>query len=275
MGAGLPTDAALLLQLAPDKPGGASEAMTWLVTPGDSADEEGLVGYEFAVSAPSSSEDDGGAVSTLPDVWRVTPAEGAAFAMVALPWQTGTVSGMNEHGVVVCLEAFGEDEDLSVAEGRLQLVAREILQFSDSQEEALARLEDEDLPEGLRAYIAAPGETAQTVTFGPQGSVEARETSSLPDGMAVELPDDVEAEDNGEEALSLSSAGLREALHTRHTGEAPADRHVAHVVFEPGSRRLYAAITPAGQAWVEWMEVLVEPDPEAHEEELNGQEDAA
>ncbi len=279
MGAGLPTDAALLLQLAPDRPGGASGGATWFVTPGDSADEEGLVGYEFTVSAPSSSQEDGGGVSTLPDVWRVTPAEGAAFAMVALPWQTGTVSGMNEHGVVVCLEAFGEDdEDISVAEGRLQLVARELLQFSESQEEAISRLDLEDLPEGLRAYVAAPGELAQVVTFGPQGAVEPRATSVLPEGMAVGPPGEAEDDEdagNGEEGLSLSAAELREALHTRHAGEAPADRHVAHIVFDPGSRRMYAAITPAGHAWVDWSDVLVEPDPDAYEEELTVEEDAA
>ncbi|MFP4192361.1 MAG: neutral/alkaline non-lysosomal ceramidase N-terminal domain-containing protein [Candidatus Hydrogenedentota bacterium] len=274
MGAGIPADAALLLQLAPARPGGAAGGTAYSVTPEDSADGEGLAGYEFRTAAGDAAEAQEESGSAAPDIWRITPMEGAAFAMVGLPWQTGTVSGMNEHGVVVCLEAHEEDEDISVAEGRLQLVAHEILQFSESQEEALSRLDEEDLPEGLRVYVAAPGEVAQAVSFGPQGATEPRETSVLPEGMAA-APAGDEDGGNGEEGLSLSSAALREGLHTNLTEEAPTDHHVAHIVFEPGSRRLYAAITPAGQPLADWMEVLVEPGPEAYEEEPNGQEDAA
>lgn len=274
MGAGIPADAALLLQLAPDRAGGAAGGTAYSVTPGDSVDGEGLAGYEFMTPAGEASQAQEEAVSTVPDIWRITPMEGAAFAMVGLPWQTGTVSGMNEHGVVICLEAIDEDEDLAVAEGRLQLVAREILQFTESQEEALSRLEEEDLPEGLRVYVAAPGEVMQALTFGPQGVAEARETSVLPEGMAAAPADDEDAE-NGEEGLSLSRAELGEGLHAKLAEEAPADHHVAHLVFEPGSRRLYAAITPAGQPLADWMEILVEPDPDVYEEEPNGQEDAA
>lgn len=82
------------------------------------------------------------------------PARGRAVLMPQFPWSTGTFSGMNEQGLVVCAERAPELGTPRIVAAPVEFVLRDLLQQADTAGRALALLQMQGHLRGYRILIA-------------------------------------------------------------------------------------------------------------------------
>lgn len=192
-----------------------------------------------------------------PVVMEIGLAGALRYLQIGFSWNAGVYSGMNEAGLVVCVE---RDEKLgapSLDGPPVEFVLREALQRDRSVSEVLARVEAAPHLRGYHVLIAdARGENARVVDLG------AARTTRLPVGGVLLGTDPAFAGDpetavrytraknllNAERILDSAEmeSVLRDAEAGRTGRQCILNPHTRHsVVFEPRARRLHVAF-PGG-----------------------------
>lgn len=189
-GAGLPFDAAWLLQCAPVM---ASRDTT-------SAFYRSPFCTMFAVMGPRTGPSrilvgrnlDWDA-SDVPVVAEVRPEKGRAYLSVGFPWNLGVFTGMNTAGIVVCAERSEALGTPSTDGPPVEFVLREVLQESDDMKEALARLQAAGHVRGYRVLVAEPSKpSARVIEYGRRIVVREPKDDILLGGVPTSSEDEEE-----------------------------------------------------------------------------------
>lgn len=189
-GAGLPFDAAWLLQNAPDFATSpqrdglyAAPLCTVFAVVGERAGANGaIVGCNLDWLYPET-----------PLVSVVQPDEGHGFIQVGFDWQLGALTGMNDAGVVL-----GVERNTALGEGGLSglpvaFVVRDLLQHAATYDEALAGLKAAFHLRGYQVLLVAQGAerwAGAVVSYGKAVTVRV-----LEDGLLLGVdPDEDDAD---------------------------------------------------------------------------------
>ncbi len=188
-------------------------------------------------------------------LFDVTPDAGHRFAAIGFPWTAGAFSGMNDAGLVLCVERIEELGPVSYDAAPIELVVRDILQNADSAAAALARFGEALALRGYSVLLADPdAEKARVVAFG--SDIRVREPGD--DGVLLGA-DPTSDRTNAHSAVRygrLAALIEREAivapgeiqgmLQDSDSGQPDPARicnsRTRHsVVFEPKARRMHVA----------------------------------
>lgn len=196
-GAGLPFDAVWLLQAAPlfsrleDKsPLFTAPLCTMAAATGIPAGADDLL-VARNLDWPWGDE--------LPVVSVVKPDAGLAFVQIGFPWNAGVFSGMNEAGLVLCMERLPHvTPGAETLDGPpVELILRDMLQSVDKPDTAVANLQALAHVRGVHVLVAGfngKKAAAAVVEFGPTVTVRRSETNGLLSGVdplsAAAAPDD-------------------------------------------------------------------------------------
>lgn len=179
MGAGIPFDAAWLLQCESLLP--AMEGLPVAPVPSHGT-MFGLLG-EAGAAAPLVGLYTEYAESGQPAVTEVRPDEGHVFVFAGLDWHLGAIAGMNDTGVALCLErneVLGAPDLAGLPAG---LLVRQILQYAGTFEEAIQRLEGARHLRGYHMLLvarSAAGWRGAVVTYGKRIETRTAESGMLP-----------------------------------------------------------------------------------------------
>ena len=165
VGAGMPFDAALLLQCFPTyvargngaKAYTAADCTMFAAVGRKAGAEESVVGCNFDWTGDEAI-----------GVCDVRPAEGRRYVAIGFLWHLGVFTGMNDAGLVVCAQRV---EPLGVPPSDvvpLELVLKELLETAGTVNEALERLTGLTRHRGYHVLVTDPA-TPETcvVEFGP------------------------------------------------------------------------------------------------------------
>ncbi|MCC6694712.1 MAG: neutral/alkaline non-lysosomal ceramidase N-terminal domain-containing protein [Candidatus Hydrogenedentes bacterium] len=250
-GAGLPFDAVWLTQCAPILAARSNKAdlyrspfCTMFALTGDRAGaDDCLVGRNFDWSKPEQ-----------PVIVEARPKGLRRFVTIGFPWTVGAFSGMNDAGVVLCVERVESQGEPSLDSPPIDLILRDVLQNAADVPAALERLMATPPSRGYHVLVAGPvGGEARVVEFG--AAPAAREPA---DGLLLGvLPDsgagnaDAIARYTRVASLTaaeriLSAEELATALRDREPGTEGQARILNDwtrhsVVFEPKARRLHVS----------------------------------
>ncbi|MCP4644990.1 MAG: hypothetical protein GY851_31400 [bacterium] len=266
-GAGLPFDALLLTQCAPviaarteTKDLYRAPFCTMFAATGDRAGADDiLVGRNFDWAAQEP-----------PVIVETTTDSGRRTVQVGFAWNTGTFTGMNDDGLVVCVERVEALGEPSIDGPAIEWVLREILEKYQTVDSSLLRLEKADYLRGYHVLLADANTTARVVELGRDRVVRKAEGGLL---LGILPPKPPSAEDTEGapttptvDASALDPAAVRYGRVAELLDDeriiAPseiqtvlADRHETardteqifgattrcSVVFEPKARRLHVS----------------------------------
>jgi hypothetical protein len=198
-----------------------------------------------------------------PVVAEVRPEEGHRFVQVGFTWNVGVFSGMNDAGLVICVERAKPLGDPPMEGPPVEFVARQLLQETGSFTEALDQLRSHTHLRGYSVLLAGyeAGESmAAAVDFGNRVQTRTAENGLLPGvDPTSDAADNAAAARYARAQLLLSTEqiiGVRELQSVLGDGEGasePLHRILNEetrysVVFEPGQRRLHVLMRgPAGE----------------------------
>jgi hypothetical protein len=252
-GAALPFDAALLLQHA--RAGGAADAEaqpavlsgTQFIAAGKRAGGEGIL---------AGCNLDWPGDAGVPQVTTVEPETGHNFIYLGFDWELGSLTGMNDAGLVLCLARNSNLGEAVLGGASAALTIRHELQFTAEYEEVIARLRASGQLRGHQVLVIAQskkGWRGAVLSFGK--SVGVRE---IEDGVLLGLDPDSGAGDGAAQEryavaaaklgaeLPLGTAEVKQVLASGSGGDGgpgqPWNANTRHsVVFMPGSLTLMAA----------------------------------
>lgn len=127
----------------------------------------------------------------LPVVTKVTPDTGRKYLQVGFSWNAGVFTGMNDAGIVVCLERVPGEKGNPMQGPPLEMIARDVLQQSEKYETALAVLAAQQHVRGVHALVAGfegKSPRAAVIEFGPAMNVRRAEKESLLTGVDPASP---------------------------------------------------------------------------------------
>lgn len=250
----LPFDAVWLLQCAPDRAQTKLDAeppitpgTLFAVTGARAGADDLLVGHNVDRSAPEPAV-----------IVETHPESGHAYIQVGFAWNAGVYSGMNDAGLVVCVEQVapvpaGEREGPPV-----HLILRDVLRNEGDTAGAIDRIRSAEGLTGYHVLVADPNtEQAVVIELGARVSLRTANDGLL---LAVDPgADDLDAETAGRyarvtallaEERIVSVGEVQSTLLDRERGVSasarvhnPATRH--SVVFEPKSRTIHVAFPEA------------------------------
>jgi hypothetical protein len=248
-GAGLPFDAVWLLQAV--HPGAAQESPDHGATMfAVESDQRLLVAHNVP-----------GDARAMAVITEVIPAKGHRYIHVGYPWILGVTTGMNEAGIVACVEWTDPIEPTRPGNILVGLAVREVLEQADTVSEASDLLVAQTTHiQGCRVLLAGPGEQgAMIVDFNDEGSVRAMEGGAIL-GQSDESSADSDPTSlryarvaklvaaSGVDDIAEAYAVLRD--HRRGPNSMAAIYNGStrfSIVFEPASRRLHVSF-PASKA---------------------------
>jgi len=159
-GADMPFDAAWLVQAAPAMSFAPKfEAFfqapfcTTAASVGDRAGIDGaFVGrvFDWQETGPDGAPAPPGDIIVIEE----RPARGRPVLMPSFPWSSGTFSGMNEQGLVLCAERAPELGTPRIIAAPVEFVLRDVLQQADTANRALALLQMQSHLRGYRILVA-------------------------------------------------------------------------------------------------------------------------
>ena len=197
------------------------------------------------------------AFDELPVITKVAPAEGHRYAQVGFTWNAGVFTGMNDAGLVVCVERMPGAPAPSTQGPPIETVLRDLLQTKDKFEPALAALAAQQHVRGVHVLVAGfEGKTprAAVVEYGAAVTVRRSDKEGLLAGMDPASPAADEAARSRYGRVMAMAAEKRivgdremqrilgdrepgkEGLATVYNGQT---RH--SVVFVPKSGKMYVA----------------------------------
>jgi neutral ceramidase len=251
-GAGLPFDAAWLLQCAPvfGEEDGAelfyrAPYCTLFAVVGEKAGGGLIVGRNLDWKDPEP-----------PLVVEYRPRSGRRFVQVGFNWNVGVFTGMNEAGLVVCAERALDLGNPSADGAPVEFVLRDVLQKADNVKEAVGLIGAAKHLRGYRVLVADPGMTdTQVIDLGRWVGVRKPKDGLLFGSDPADK--DLEASARMRYARAAELLGTLETVTVadaervlRDAAPAPAElgsilnpqtRH--SVVFEPRARRMRIAVT--------------------------------
>lgn len=206
----------------------------------------------------------------------INPAEGHKFMMYTWGGMIGVVSGMNEHGLTVTINA-GKSKIPLMAKNPVSLVAREILQYASTTEEAveIARKREVFVSEAIMVGSAVEN-TAVVIEVSPRNfgvyevvnsnqlicsnhfqseaySDDARNTKAMEESHSTYRFNRMEELLKVEEKLNPEMAAAilrnREGLGGKEIGfgnEKALNQLLAHhgVIFKPGENKVWVSANP-------------------------------
>lgn len=90
----------------------------------------------------------------LPVVTEVHPAEGHAFVQVGFGWNSGVFTGMNDAGVVLCVESVPGAPSTAITGAPMEMVLRDLLQNADGPVRAVEQLRAQTKARGYHVLVA-------------------------------------------------------------------------------------------------------------------------
>jgi len=269
-GVGLPFDAALLLQCMPTYRAQkdvenlfAPSLCSMFAAVGDKAGaEDVLVGRNLDWPDEES-----------PVVLEVRPTDGHRFVQIGFPWNVGVFSGMNDAGLVLCLERVPALGTPSPDVTPIEFVLRELLQTATTGDEAASRLAARTALRGYHVLAADPvAPAAFVIEFG--AAVSIRKT---PDGLLLGAEPESEWIDKTararyqrirellEDERIVGRLDVQRVLGDADAGRAASERifnrDTRHsIVFEPKSRRMHVAFPAQDGAPGQFISVSLRED---------------
>ena len=250
-GTGLPFDAVWLVQCAPTfatQPNldefYRTAMCTMFAAVGDRAGADDLlVGRNF------DWQGDG-----APVMFDVRPETGHRFMRIAFPWSAGAFTGMNDAGLVLCVERMSPLGNPAPAGAPIEFVLRDILQRAGGLGEAVAILQSQPHLRGYHVLVAAPGAPgACVVELGETVIVRNPEQGLLLGAHPASATADEEAKVRYERVMTLlggehivSAAKIRGVLADSDVEQSGLARiwneHTKYaIVFEPKAGRFHIA----------------------------------
>ena len=254
-GAGLPFDAMWLLQNATTF--GALEDKTSLfATP---------LCTMFAATGLRAGADDllvarnlDWTYDELPLVTKVTPAEGHKYVQVGFTWNAGVFTGMNDAGLVVCVERMPGAPAPEKQGPPIEMVLRELLQTKDKFEPALAMLAAQEHVRGAHVLVAGfegktPKPFAAVIEYGPTVTVRRSDKEGLLTGTdPASASADEAARSRYGRVLAMASekriVGDREMQ--RILGDREAGKEGLSTVFNSQTRHSVVFVPKSGKLYV-------------------------
>ncbi len=250
----MPFDAVWMLQnaaiyLAPEQKEAlyAAPLCTMMAATGDRAGADGLL-IARSLDWPLEEE---------PVALIVRPREGRSYIHVGFAWNAGVFTGMNDAGIVVCVE----DSDAPRSDWTappIEFVLREALLAAGSLEEAIEVIVGYDALRGYHVLVADP-EGRRAAVLELDGEVRVREPEegllfgTLPDTPGLDVS--IAARYKRVQDLSVNERILAVAELQVILGDAerrqPAQGRIFNdstrhaVVFEPAARRMHIAFPNA------------------------------
>ncbi len=254
-GAGLPFDAMWLLQNATTF--GALENKTPLfATP---------LCTMFATTGVRAGADDllvarnlDWAFDEQPVVTRVSPTEGHKYVQVGFTWNAGVFTGMNDAGLVVCVERMPGVPAPAKQGPPIEMVLRDILQTKDKYEPALAALVAQEHIRGVHVLVAGfegktPKPYAAVVEYGATVTVRRIEKEGVLMGIdPASSSADEAARSRYARVLAMASekriVGDREMQHI--LGDKEAGKEGLSTVFNSQTRHSVVFVPKSGKMYV-------------------------
>ena len=241
----LPFDAVWLLHCAPNP---VPPGTLFAVTGARAGADDLIVGHSVS-----------GDVGASTVIVETRPESGHAYVQVGLPWNAGVVTGMNDVGLVVCVEQMASGGDFGAAP--VSLVLRDVLRNEGDTAGALDSLRSVNGLSGYHVLVADPGTgEAVVIKLGDTAIERAPQDGLL---LGVDLNSgDIDSDATGRYARVVAlladerivSVGeVQSALLDRERG-APGTAQVFNsttrhaVVFEPKSRTVHVAFPGADGA---------------------------
>ena len=257
-GAGLPFDAVWLTQCAPVLAARQTKAdlyrspfCTMVALTGDRAGaDDCLVGRNFDWSQAEQ-----------PVIVDAHPAGLRRLVTIGFPWTVGAFSGMNDAGVVVCVERVEGQGEPSLDAPPVELILRDVLQNAADVPSALKRLLATPPSRGYHVLVAGPvGGEARVVEFGQTAVLREPADGILLGVLPESSAGNADTVTRYSRVTTLSSverimsAGeLASMLQDREPGAEGQARVLNEwtrhsVVFEPKARRLHVSFpSPTGE----------------------------
>ena len=196
-----------------------------------------------------------------PIILDIASNPGHRFVEIGFPWNVGTFTGMNDAGVVLCVERVAARGAPLIDGVPVEFVMRDLLQTADSAEQALDQLRAQTHLRGCHVLVAGPGKLdARVIEFG--AVINVREPAN---GFLLGVDPASPGIDDGARARYtrvaellggehiIASGRMKTTLADTRTGgtdrSAIWSKDTKHsVVFEPRVRQLHAAFPDkAGQ----------------------------
>ncbi len=189
-----------------------------------------------------------------PVVFVVRPPEGRSYIHVGFPWNAGVFTGMNDAGIVLCVESSGGEPRSDRSVPPIEFVLREALLTAGTFEEAVQAIRKHKSLSGYHVLVADPkGARAAVLELG--GEIRIREPKegllfgSLPDTPGLDSSIATRyrrARDLSLDERILAVSELQSLLGDREPGQSAQSRIFNEstrnaVVFEPGARRMHIA----------------------------------
>jgi hypothetical protein len=251
----MPFDALWMLQnaptyLAPDYKDAlfAAPFCTMIAATGDRAGADGLlVARNF--DWPLEEE---------PVVFVVQPPEGRSYIHVGFPWNAGVFTGMNDAGIVLCVESSDDEPRSDRSAPPIEFVLREVLLTAGTFEEAVQAIREHKSLSGYHVLVADP-KGARAAVLELDGEIRIRESEegllfgSVPDAPGLDSSTATRyrrARNLSLDERILAVSELQSLLGDREPGQSAQSRifneTTRHaVVFEPGARRMHIAFPKA------------------------------
>jgi hypothetical protein len=192
-----------------------------------------------------------------PVVTKVTPAEGRKYVQVGFTWNAGVFTGMNDAGLVVCVERVPGAPALPAQGPPIEMVLRDLLQNTEKYETALAVLAAQQHVRGAHVLVAGidgKSPKAAVVEYGDSVVVRRIEKEGVLTGVDPASPaaDDAARSRYGRvlamtaEKRIVGDREMQRILGDREPGKeglsAVFNGQTRHsVVFAPKSGRVYVA----------------------------------
>lgn len=184
-GAGLPFDAVWLLQSASTFDALADKSPLFSAP---------ICTMAAAVGLPAGADDllvarnlDWRWDNELPVVTKVKPDTGRAYVQVGFSWNAGVFTGMNDAGLVLCMERTADAQGAKAMQGPpVEMVLRDLLQTAEKPEAAIAALQALTHARGVHVLVAGfdgKKPAAAVVEFGQTVSVRRADKEGLLLGM--------------------------------------------------------------------------------------------
>ena len=240
----LPFDAVWLLHGVPNP---ASPGTLFAVTGARAGADDLIVGHSVSGNA-----------GDMTIIVETRPESGHAYIQVGSPWNAGVVSGMNDVGLVVCIEQVASIEAGQREAPPLPLVLRDVLRNEGDTAGAIDRLQSVNILSGYHVLVADSGTgEAVVIAMGENASERVPE-----DGLLLGVDpgsDGVDPDLAGRyarvvtlfaEERIVSVGEVQSVLLDRERGAAGSakifnstTRHA--VVFEPKTRTVHVAFPEA------------------------------
>ena len=121
-------------------------------------------------------------LAETPTVVECAPKDGQRYLQIGFTWNAGVFTGMNEAGVVVCVEHVDGQGEPELRAAPLELVLRDILATKTTAADAVAVLKAQTGQHGHHVLVAGPGANgfeSNVVEFGKEITVRGPEDGVL------------------------------------------------------------------------------------------------